>query len=57
MNIGKLPLIPLLGLLSCGLMVTQFQTNVIALSVLTILIGANAQKTLTKTRTKSEKEG
>ena len=57
MNIGKLPLIPLLGLLSCGLMVTQFQTNVIALSVVTILIGAIAQKTLTKTRTKSEKEG
>ena len=57
MTIGKLPLIPLLGLLSCGLMVTQFQTNVIALSVLTILIGAIAQKTLTKTRTKSEKEG
>lgn len=57
MTIGKLPLIPLFGLLSCGLMVTQFQTDVIALSVFIMFIGIMTQRILTKTKAKSEKEG
>ena len=56
MTIGKLPLIPLLGLLSCGLMVIQFQTDVIALSTFILFIGIITQRILTKTKAKIEKE-
>ncbi len=55
-NIGKLPIIPLLGLLSCGLMVTQFQLDVIALSAFTLFIGIVTQRILTKIHTKNGKE-
>jgi len=50
-NIANIPIIPLLGFLSCGLMVTQFQIEAIAISVLIIAIGIVTQKILTKTRT------
>jgi APA family basic amino acid/polyamine antiporter len=47
-SIGKVPVIPLLGLLSSGLMVTQFRLDVIALSVLVIFVGIIVQKILTR---------
>jgi APA family basic amino acid/polyamine antiporter len=47
-TIAKVPLIPFLGLLSCGLMITQFQLYIIALSVFIIFIGITTQKILTK---------
>ncbi len=47
-SIGKVPLIPLLGLLSSGLMVTQFRLDVIALSVLVIFVGVIVQNILTR---------
>jgi len=46
--IANIPLIPLLGLLSCGLMVTQFQLNAIAIGVLISFIGTITQKILTR---------
>lgn len=49
-SIGKVPLIPLLGLLSSGLMVTQFRLDVIALSVFAILLGFATQRVLARRR-------
>lgn len=48
-SIAKIPLISLLGFLSCGFMVTQFRLDIIALSALIILIGIVTQRVLTKT--------
>ncbi len=53
-SIGKVPLIPLLGLLSSGLMVTQFRLDVIALSALAILLGVVTQKVLARRRKATE---
>jgi APA family basic amino acid/polyamine antiporter len=39
LSIKQIPLIPLCGLLSCSLMVTQFRLDVIGLTGLVILIG------------------
>lgn len=47
-TIGRIPLIPLVGLLSCGLMVSQFRLDVIALSAFIILMGIAIQKILRK---------
>jgi len=47
-TIAKIPIIPLLGLLSSGLMVTQFRLDIIALSALIILIGIIVQRILKK---------
>jgi APA family basic amino acid/polyamine antiporter len=47
-SIGKVPLIPLIGLLSSGLMVTQFRLDVIALSALAIILGVVTQRILAK---------
>jgi APA family basic amino acid/polyamine antiporter len=47
-TVAKIPLIPLLGLLSCGLLITQFRVDVIAFAVLVILIGIIVQKFLSK---------
>jgi len=53
-SIGKVPLIPLLGLLSSGLMVTQFRLDVIALSVFAILLGFATQRALARRRKATE---
>ena len=47
-TIAKIPFIPLLGLLSCGLMITQFRLDVTALSLLVIFLGIITQKILTR---------
>jgi len=47
-SIGQVPLIPLIGLLSSGLMVTQFRLDVIALSALAIILGVVTQRILTR---------
>ena len=47
-SIGKVPLIPLIGLLSSGLMVTQFRLDVIALSALAIILGVVTQRILAR---------
>jgi APA family basic amino acid/polyamine antiporter len=47
-TLAKIPLIPLLGLLSCGLMITQFRLDVTALSLLVIFLGIITQKILTR---------
>ena len=49
-TIAKMPLIPLLGLLSCGLMITQFRIDILALGVLVILLGMIASKFLSKVK-------
>lgn len=49
-TIAKTPIIPLAGLLSCGLMITQFRLDIIALIALIILIGIIIQKILTRTK-------
>jgi APA family basic amino acid/polyamine antiporter len=56
LTIGRLPLIPILGLLSCGLMVTQFQTDILALSAIILFTGIITQRVLTKIRAKKSKE-
>ncbi len=38
-SVGKIPLIPLMGLLSCGFLLTQFRFDVIILSIFVILLG------------------
>ena len=50
-TIANLPLIPLLGLLSCGLMVTQFQLEAIGIGVLIIFVGIITQRILTRIQT------
>lgn len=47
-TIAKIPLVPLLGLLSSGLMLTQFRLDVTALGLFIILIGIAAQRILRK---------
>jgi APA family basic amino acid/polyamine antiporter len=47
-TIGKVPLIPLLGLISCGLMVTQFRLDVIVLTIFVVLAGVAVQRILRK---------
>jgi len=49
-TIAKMPLIPLLGLLSCGLMITQFRIDILALGVLVIFLGIIASKFLSKVK-------
>ena len=49
-TIAKMPLIPLLGLLSCGLMITQFRIDILALGVLVIFLGIIAYKFLSKVK-------
>lgn len=49
-TIAKTPLIPLLGLLSCGLMITQFRIDILALGVLVIFLGIIASKFLSKVK-------
>lgn len=48
--IANIPIIPLVGLLSCGLMVTQFRLDILALGVLVVFLGIIAQKTLGKSK-------
>lgn len=50
-NIANIPIIPVLGLLSCGLMVTQFQLEAIVIGVFIICIGVITQKILKKIHT------
>ena len=47
-SVGKVPLIPLIGLLSSGLMVTQFRLDVIALSAVAIVLGVVTQRILAR---------
>ncbi len=47
-SIGRMPLIPLLGLLSCTIMVTQFRIHAILLSFLIIAVGLIAQRVLAR---------
>ncbi len=47
-SIGEVPVIPLVGLLSSGLMITQFRLDVIVLSVFAILLGVLTQKVLAR---------
>ncbi|NIR86469.1 amino acid permease [Candidatus Bathyarchaeota archaeon] len=54
-TIANLPLIPLLGLLSCGLMVTQFRLEAIGIGVLIIFIGIITQRILTGIQTLKKK--
>ena len=49
-TIAKMPLIPLLGLLSCGLMITQFRIDILALGALVIFLGIIASKFLSKVK-------
>jgi len=49
-TIAKVPLIPLLGLLSCGLMITQFRIDILALGVVVIFLGIIASKFLSKVK-------
>jgi len=49
-TIAKMPLMPLLGLLSCGLMITQFRIDILALGVLVIFLGIIASKFLSKVK-------
>lgn len=49
-TVANIPLIPLLGLLSCGFMVTQFRVEIVGLGVLVILAGILIQKLLTRIR-------
>lgn len=53
LNISKMPLIPFVGLLSCGLMITQFRLDIVALSVLVIFIGIIIKMTLAKIQTRN----
>jgi APA family basic amino acid/polyamine antiporter len=53
LTISKMPLIPLIGLLSCGLMITQFRLDIIALGVLVISIGIIVKIVLAKIRTQN----
>lgn len=52
-TISKMPLIPLLGLLSCGLMITQFRLDIVALCVLVIFIGIIIKMVLAKIQTRN----
>lgn len=54
--IAKIPLIPLIGLLSCGLMITQFRLDIIGLSFLVILAGIAAQRILRSRQRNSRNE-
>jgi APA family basic amino acid/polyamine antiporter len=53
-NIANIPMIPLLGLLSCGLMITQFQLEAIVIGVFIICIGVITQKILKKIQTQKQ---
>lgn len=53
-TVAKIPLIPFLGLLSCGLMVTQFRLDVIALITFVILSGILIQKMHTRIKKRTE---
>jgi len=53
LTISKMPLIPLLGLLSCGLMITQFRLDIVALGVLVIFIGIIVKMVLAKIQTRN----
>ena len=49
-SIGKIPLIPLLGLLSCGLLLTQFSPIIIAISIAIIILGIIVYMILSRKR-------
>ena len=53
LTLSKMPLIPLLGLLSCGLMITQFRLDIVALCVLVIFIGIIVKMVLAKIQTRN----
>ena len=53
LTISKMPLIPLIGLLSCGLMITQFRLDIIALGVLVIFMGIIIKMVLAKIQTRN----
>ena len=53
LTISKMPLIPLIGLLSCGLMITQFRLDIVALGVLVIFIGIIVKMVLAKIQTRN----
>lgn len=53
LTISKMPLIPLIGLLSCGLMITQFRLDIVALGVLVIFIGIIIKMVLAKIQTRN----
>jgi APA family basic amino acid/polyamine antiporter len=52
-TIAKIPLIPLLGLLSCGLMITQFRTHIVILGLLVISLGIASWRFLLKMKRKA----
>ena len=51
LEIARVPIIPLLGLLSCGLLVTQLKNEVLALGVGIILFGIITQKCCERNKT------
>jgi len=48
LSIGKMPLIPLIGLFSSGLLITQFKLEIIALILVIIITGTITQRILEK---------